>query len=202
MLIDFRALFPKYGIKPNGVLHVGANVGEEAPVYLELGIKRQVWIEANPEIYLKLKQNIAGNPDAKALTFAAGDEEKMITLHKSNNGSQSSSILELGTHLQQHPEVHYVEDIAVPMMRLETYSPHFEGCDFLNMDIQGAELLALKGLGDKIKNFKWAYLEVNRDYVYKNCPLVEEIDNYLSVFGFRRVETKWVGNWGDALYIK
>ena len=200
MLIDFRTLFPKYNIKPSGVLHVGANVGEEAPIYLELGIKRQVWIEANPEIYLKLKANIAGNPEAVAYNFAAGDEQKTITLHKSNNGSQSSSILELGTHLQQHPEVHYIGDVDVPMMRLDSF--YFEGCDFLNMDIQGAELLALKGLGEKIKDFKWAYLEVNKAEVYKGCPLVEDIDFYLGAYGFKRVETKWVGNWGDALYIK
>lgn len=200
MLIDFRTLFPKYGIKPNGILHVGANVGEEAPVYLELGIKRQIWIEANPEIYEKLKANISSNPEAVAYNFAAGDEDKMITLHKSNNGSQSSSILELGTHLQQHPEVHYIGDIEVPMMRLDNYI--FHDCDFLNMDIQGAELLALKGLGEKIKDFKWAYLEVNRAEVYKGCPLVEDIDFYLGAYGFNRVETKWVGNWGDAAYVK
>lgn len=202
MLIDFRTLFPKYNIKPTGVLHVGANVGEEAPVYLELGIKRQVWIEANPEIFIKLKSNIAGNSYAVAYNFAAGDEQKTITLHKSNNGSQSSSILELGTHLQQHPEVHYIGDVEVPMMRLDSF--HFEGCDFLNMDIQGAELLALKGLGEKIKDFKWAYLEVNKEELYKGCALVGEIDEYLKDFGFTRVETKWCGNtgWGDALYIK
>ncbi len=54
MLIDFRTLFPKYGIKPNGILHVGANVGEESSIYLDLGIKNQIWIEANHDIYIQL----------------------------------------------------------------------------------------------------------------------------------------------------
>ena len=66
MLIDFRQLWPKYGIYPTGVLHIGANVGEEATVYLELGVKRQIWIEANPIICDKLRVNISGNPEAVA----------------------------------------------------------------------------------------------------------------------------------------
>lgn len=200
MLIDFRTLFPRYNIKPKGVLHIGANVGEEAQVYLQLGIKRQVWIEANPEIFLKLKQNIAGNPEAVAYNFAAGDETKEVVLHIANNGGQSSSVLELGTHSTQHPDVHYVRDISVPMMRCDSFE--FEGCDFLNIDAQGFELPILKGLGDKLKKIKWAYLEVNRAEVYKGCAQIDTMDLFMVANGFRRVETKWVGNWGDALFIR
>jgi FkbM family methyltransferase len=203
MLIDFRELFPKYGIKPNGVLHVGANVGEEAPVYDELGIKSVCWVEANHDIYLKLVNNIEKYPGQIAFCFAAGDEEGESELNVSNNGSQSSSILELGTHLIAHPDVHYTHKMQVVMRRLDhLFDPH--PYDFLNMDIQGYELKALKGMGQMLHQFKWAYLEVNREELYKGCALVEDIDFYLSSFGFRRVETKWVGNtgWGDALYIK
>ena len=45
--------------------------------------------------------------------------------------------------------------------------------------------------------------EVNRDVVYKGCPMVEELDEYLKVYGFERFETFWAGGtWGDAFYIK
>lgn len=205
MLIDFRQLFPKYTIKPNGVLHIGANVGEEAPVYLELGIKKQIWIEANPIIYDRLRSNISNNPDAFAYNYCIGDEDgKLVTFHVSNNGSQSSSILELGTHKSSHPEVHYVEDVPMIMRRIDALFVEPLNYDFLNIDLQGAELKALKGMGDLLHWFKWAYLEVNQQELYKGCALVGEIDEYLSGFGFRRVETKWCGNtgWGDALYIK
>lgn len=200
MLIDFRKLFPRYNIKPKGILHIGGNIGEEAPIYLELGITRQVWIEANPDIFLKLKRNISNNPDALAYCFAAGDENKRTTLHIANNNGQSSSVLELGTHKIQHPDVHYVEDIEVDMMRCDGFE--FYGCDFLNIDAQGFELNILKGLGDKIKQFKWAYLEVNNAEVYKGCAQIDSVDLFMIANGFRRVETKWVGSWGDALYIR
>lgn len=203
MLIDFRQLFPKYNIKPKGVLHVGANVGEEAPVYHELGINKVCWIEGNPEIIPQLRINTS-KYNHKVINALIGDVEGLeLNLHISNNASQSSSILELGTHKIVHPDVHFVKDIALKMHRLDQMSCWGE-YDFLNMDLQGAELKALKGLGDCLNNFKWAYLEVNKAELYKGCALIEEIDMYLLGFGFKRVETMFCGNtnWGDALYIK
>jgi hypothetical protein len=45
--------------------------------------------------------------------------------------------------------------------------------------------------------------EVNRAEVYKNCPMINEIDEFLNNYGFQRVETTWDGGtWGDAFYIK
>jgi len=205
MLIDFRTLFPKYGIKPKGVLHIGANVGEEAPVYDELGIKNVIWVEANPYICEKLKQNIAPYGH-KYYNFAATDEDGQVTLHESNNGSQSSSLLELGTHKFAHPEVHYIQDIPVLGCRMEHAftGNEIEGIDFLNADIQGNELKALKGMGNLIDQFKWIYLEVNKEELYIGCALVQDLDKFLAEKGFKRVETRWCGNtgWGDALYIR
>jgi FkbM family methyltransferase len=207
MLIDFRQLFPRYNIKPKGVLHVGANVGEEAPVYDELGIEKVIWIEANETIFKTLLNNIEGRASHSALCYCVGDEHgKPVVFHISNNSGQSSSILELGTHKTAHPEVHFVQDIQMVMKRIDVL---FDGnmpndLDFLNIDLQGAELKALRGMGDLLHQFKWAYLEVNKEELYKGCALVEDIDMYMLGFGFRRAETKWCGNtgWGDALYIK
>lgn len=207
MLIDFRKLFPRHSINPTGVLHVGANVGEEAEVYNELGITSVFWIEGNPETYEKLCRRIEqlGYTSNSSACYIISDENKESSiLHISNNGSQSSSILDLGTHKTAHPEVHYVKDITNEMRRLDSLLKEHEYLDFLNIDLQGAELKALRGLGDKLHQFKWAYLEVNKAELYKGCALVEDIDNYLLGFGFKRAETFWCGNtgWGDALYIK
>jgi FkbM family methyltransferase len=209
MLIDFRQLFPKYGIKPKGVLHIGANRGEEAPVYSELGIKKVIWFEGNPELYETLNSNVSKFEGQTAYYNCIGDYDGEAVLHISNNGSQSSSILELGTHKVVHPEVHYVKDITVKMNKIESLFPwksegELKDCDFLNIDIQGAELKALKGMGEIITQFKWAYLEVNKAELYEGCALVEDIDFYLGAYGFQRVETMWCGNtsWGDALYVK
>lgn len=195
-------LFNKYNIKPKGVLHIGANVGEEAPVYDQLGIKKQIWIEGNPEVFLKLKQNINHNPQAVALNYVIGDENKPVTFHIANNGSQSSSVLELGVHSTQHPDVHYVRDIETTMHRIDSLGLDLTDVDFLNIDLQGFEMQALRGMGDLLKQFRWAYLEINRDDTYKGCSQVDSMDLFMIGNHFRRVETKWVGCWGDSLYIK
>lgn len=206
MLIDFRQLFPKYGIKPTGILHVGANVGEEAPVYNEIGVKKVLWIEGNEKLIPKLSDNVR-KYGYEWMCYLIGDEhDKPTDFHISNNGSQSSSILPLGTHKQAHPEVHYTHDVPMVTKRIdvlfgENFPPDF---DFLNIDLQGAELKALRGMGELLHQFKWAYLEVNKAELYQGCPMVEDLDMYLLGFGFKRVETRWCGNtnWGDALYIK
>jgi len=133
------------------------------------------------------------------------DENESI-LNISNNG-QSSSILELGTHKKHYPYIKYIDTIKVKNKRIDTMYKEDNipntFANFLNIDIQGAELLALKGTGKILHNFDYVYLEVNRDYVYKNCALIKEIDDYLFKFNFKRVESKWTHeNWGDALYIK
>lgn len=201
MLIPFDELFPKYNLKFKGVLHIGANVGEERFMYDKLGIRKQIWIEGNPEIFLKLKENISHNPEAVAFNFVIGDENKDTVLHISNNGSQSSSVLNLGTHKEQHPDVHYIKDIKCRMHRIDSLEIDLADVDLLNIDLQGFEYQALKGIG-KLDNFKAAYLEVNKANVYDKCYQVDSIDKLMDFNGFRRVETKWVGNWGDAIYIR
>lgn len=206
MLIDFRKLFPRYNIKPKGVLHLGANIGEEAIVYNDLWIKTVTWVEANPEIFVKLKQNISKFSGQRAYNFCVGDEDKKTILHVADNGSQSSSVLELGTHKIQHPDVNYVKDIEVDMFRIDSFFNKSDillgDADFLNCDLQGFELQAMRGMGDLLRQFKWIYSEVNKADVYKGCVHVNDLDLFLNGFGFKRVETaKWIGDWTDALYV-
>lgn len=203
MLIEFDGLFARHGLRFSGVLHCGANVGEEAPVYDRLGIRKQIWIEANPDVFLELKANISKYPDAVALNVCVGNENKDTVLHVSNNHSQSSSVLELGTHAQAHPEVHYVRDIPMKMQRIDSLGLDLTGVDLLNLDLQGFELQALQGMGSLINQFKAVYMEVNTDELYRGCAKLDSIDLFMLANRFTRVETmmtKW--NWGDALYIR
>ena len=63
--------------------------------------------------------------------------------------------------------------------------------------------MALKGMGETIKGFKYIYTEVNIGEVYKGCAKINEIDDYIGQYGFERVETKITpSEWGDAFYIK
>ena len=79
------------------------------------------------------------------------------------------------------------------------YKFHF---NVLNLDIQGAELKAMKGLSD------WFYIdavftEINYREMYKGCALEPEVTQFLLEKGFKKVEEVDTGaGWGDALYIR
>lgn len=205
MLIPFDYLFEKYNISCTGLLHCGASYCQERDMYERLNIPEVFWVEAIPEVYEQGLINLRNYKKQFILNACVSDEDgKDVVFNISNNESQSSSFLELEHHLKIHPEVRYVDSIKLRTVRLDTLLTGFElsRINFGNFDLQGSELLALKGLGELIKYFDYFYIEVNKKETYKGCALVEDIDNFLS--DFERVETgEWVADtWTDALYIR
>ena len=115
--------------------------------------------------------------------------------------------MEFGTHLEEHPGINFTEKINVPVKRMvdviNEYNISINDYNFLNIDIQGYELEAFKGFDNQLYNFDFIYCEVNVKELYIGCPLIEDIDNYLEKFNFKRVLTDITGHgWGDAFYIK
>jgi FkbM family methyltransferase len=206
MLLPLEDLVIKYKMNIKGVLHIGAHTCEELNVYNKFNIfnDKIIWVEANPTLCQNI---IEQDKNIIIKNFICCDTDiGNTTLHIANNGA-SSSILELETHLKHHPNVHYINDIKVINKTIDTmYSEDnipYDFANFLNIDIQGAELLALKGMTKVINNYDYIYLEVNKEHLYKDCALIDEIDSFLKTYNFTRVETHWTEcNWGDALYIK
>ena len=204
MLISLDYLIEKYKIKFTGILHVGMHEAEEIEIY-EKYINRNkiLWIEAIPN---KVQYCLSKYPLILVENAIINDVEDDVIFNISNNG-QFSSILELGLHKIKHPEVHYINSFKSRSKRLENVISNYKSIsfNFLNLDIQGVELRALKSLGNYyLEKVDYIYTEVNCDYVYEKCDLIGDIDKYLSTFGFKRVETSWFGDckWGDAFYIK
>lgn len=201
MLIKLSNLVSKYKIQFKGILHVGAHEAEEMTTYDNyLPRSKVLWIEAIPEKVEYCKKNIK---DIIIEQAVVSDVIETVQFNISNNG-QSSSVFELGLHTIYHPDVYYIGSFVTETKLLKNiiskYSIEF---NFLNLDIQGYELKALKGMEQYLENVEYIYTEVNSDYVYKDVNLVQELDDYLKNFNFQRVETLWTDyKWGDAFYIK
>jgi FkbM family methyltransferase len=208
MLISFENLKNhfKHGM-PKGVLHIGAHYAQELQSYLDSGIEKIIWIEANHKIADKLKQEISKHPGSTSYFFAAHEFDNLeIDLNVSNN-EESSSIYEFGTHAVEHPHVVYVDKITVKTSSIDTFmltnNIDRSFFDFVNIDIQGAELLALKGMKNQLEHVRYIYLEVNEKPLYQNCALIGDIDIFLSKNGFSRAAVAMTKHgWGDALYVK
>ena len=72
----------------------------------------------------------------------------------------------------------------------------------LVLDLQGAEMLALKGLKDIINEFDIIYTEVNEKEIYKECCILEDLDLYLQSYNFERKHLNTLNNYGNALYLR
>ena len=201
MLIPLQQLVEKYKINFKGILHVGAHECEELNDYLKhLPIDKILWVEALPE---KVQLSRSRYPNLLIENAIVSDVVENVRFNVSNNG-QSSSILDFGLHSTYHPQVHYVTHFEGETKLLNNILPKYDiNYNFLNFDIQGAELKALKGMEEYLPTVDYLYTEVNSDYVYKGCALIGELDDYLKQFGLIRVETKWTDcKWGDAFYMR
>lgn len=209
MLIPFKQVIENYNIVPNGVIHVGASTGQEAQDYVDNGVKKMIWIEADESLMDKLSAHLSTISDTSVVINACvSDVDGNEVFFKiANNEGQSSSILNFEYHKVAHKEVFFVDSVPMTTFTLNTLLKEMEDIkdyNILNADIQGAELLMLKGATEILPNIDCLYLEVNEKELYKGCGLIHEIDDFVKQFGFQRVQTEWCGDfgWGDAVYIK
>lgn len=212
-LYELQAILSKCGIdKVTGVLHIGSHDCEEMEVYRKLGLNEDdiVWIDAIEEKVQEAKLfRGMKNVYQAVITDKDGDT---VTFHVSNN-IQSSSVLDLDLHKIEHPHIYYTHDRMLVTKTIDTFmseiSSSFDSSklNMWNIDIQGAELQALKGGIKTLQSGKVdiLYLEINEKSLYKDCALVGEIDDFLSSVGrgYKRVFTCLTHHgWGDAIYMK
>jgi FkbM family methyltransferase len=203
VLIPVSELQSDYNVSANGVLHVGAHKGEEADQYEGVSWTPVTWIEAQPDLAQDLQEKLDSRVH-KIINAAVFDKNDIeLSLHISSN-SQSSSLLEFGTHKLDYPEITINKDLTVTTKRIDALIDEMHMPNFINLDIQGVELKALEGLGTLIRYVKYIYTEVNRLNVYENCANIHDIDDFLKLHGFRRATTRWqwLEGWGDALYVR
>ena len=203
MYITVSELSKYWNIAPTGVLHVGAHLGEEASDYEKFGWAPVIWVEAQPNLVKVLNSKL--DPSKHKVVEAAIWEEDGVPLklHIASN-SQSTSLLNFGSHADSYPDITFVSEIDVSTKRLDSIIKPDEMPNFINLDLQGVELSAIKSLGKLLLSVDYIYTEVNKNEVYEGGTLVTDLDEFLVVNGFKRASTRWYlrEGWGDALYIR
>ena len=134
-------------------------------------------------------------------TFYPIDKEKTVTTWEDGNQGASSLLKASGKYeLEQYAQT----ETMVQCVRLDTFlrEHNIPSIDILWMDIQGAELKALKGLGRRISDVRIIQCEVEMIEIYRGQPLFKEIKRYLLHHGFRFVGFSSKSNYsGDAIFI-
>jgi FkbM family methyltransferase len=205
MLLNIHELFAKYKMKVTGVIEVGAHWGQEYDAYSLLGVEHFIFIEPCSAAFNELYRRLYNKPGVdRMFKYACGDiSGKAIMFTGPTNQGMSNSLLKPKVHLTQHPDVIFSDTEMVDVERLDNLEFDRSKYNLLNMDAQGFEGRILMGAVDTLKTIDYIYTEVNREYMYENCSLVEDIDRLLP--DFERLETGWASErhgWGDSFYVR
>lgn len=194
----------EYNITPTGIIHIGAHLCEERSSYIDLGLTDSdiIWIEGNTNLVNKNKDTFKNINiyDAIVSDIDGKDVEFILTTN-----DQANSILEFGEIVNEHPDIKEINRIKKKTITLPTL---LKGRDIkkyncLVMDIQCAELLALKGMTTILKNFDCILTEVNTKQIYNGCGTFNDIVFMLKEYDIIPTDvTLTEHGWGDAVFIK
>ena len=192
---DFYMLYTsrEEEVKPHLLMHdnetfvdVGANVGSYslkiAQDYKNKGVN-VIAIEAHPENYKALCRNIEinGFKNLKAINKAASDHKGIVTMYErflvGGNRLQSDCYSLCNTFIH---ETNVVRDDGKTLQVESDTLDNILAMDrpsVMKMDIEGAEVLALKGAINTLKQLRKIVIEIHSDNF-------ESVERILEVYGF------------------
>jgi hypothetical protein len=193
-------------VKPRGVIHVGANTCQELPLYLEHGIENRLWIEPFTQLEFPKSETII-----HVLISDKPSELQMI--YAASNNFESSSILEPKTHRDEYKEVSFNGFAGCKVTTLEKIVQAIDihsastltdiTCfNYLVLDIQGAELKALQGLGKYANHFDVIITEAYTEELYLGCGKLHQIEALLTNYKLIEFAPEFGKGWGDAAFVR
>jgi FkbM family methyltransferase len=198
------------------LVHVGAHVGQERGHYEAAGFMKILWIEGSPTTHERLAvimaaqnaQNEKAGRVARHETLCGlmtDSDGEMLTLKEySNDGMSSSLFAPTETMRERWPDVKETGGgETVPSARLDTLlamSATFGKPDLLVVDVQGAELMVLKGATETLKHAKAVICEVSSQPYYQGGVLYPELSVFLAKHGFEPQSVP--RRHGDMLFLR
>jgi FkbM family methyltransferase len=180
------------------VVEIGARDGRETREFARRLPQARIYtFECNPQTLPQCRSTVSALRNSELiekavadrdgpLTFFPIDPERTETTWEDGNPGASSLLRASG----KYPVETYAQrEITVEGTTLKSFLAErkLPSVDLLWMDIQGAELMALKGLGDRIGDVKLIHTEVEFLEIYSGQPLFREIKRFLNAAGFRLV---------------
>lgn len=199
--------------KPQSILQIGANAGQEVASFQRNGVEHAVLVEPLDAPFSHLIQACQGQKSYLPLkALAVAKDGVQVPMHVANNFGQSSSILKPSSHLKVFPSVEFQDPVVVTGYTADLIYKYArqvqpslpEWVDMLFLDVQGAELEVFKGAGQLLGNAKYIFTEIGYGGGYEGDVPVEMLIQYLAAFSFRLVamEIDPRHGYGDALFVK
>ena len=193
-----------------GIVHLGAHRGLEAEVYNWFG-KKVIWVEALPKLYSELSDNLYFYKNQKAFQALLTDKDDIDTnFFVSNYDSACSSIYEFTENIKSSEiwsdrNHQMIDTLNLKSKKLDTLfdKENIDPKQYNHwiLDLQGAELLALKGAEKSLESCKSIYIEVSKKKFYTEGVLWDELKEWLISKNFYPTRNP-VDDEEDILFIK
>lgn len=189
------AWFSDEGHALRGVVHVGANVGQEIPWYLHRNHRPIIAFEPHPDAFADLDSVYGDGHGVICVNAALGDTDGELTLLVPQDGDSQrvSKYQPIPYHGEGHEWTHTPNtggELHVPLRRFDSWAA--ETCidlspfDVLVVDVQGMELEVLRGMGSRLDGFRYLNIECSASPVYDGEVAAQEVIDWLAAQGFER----------------
>ena len=121
------------------------------------------------------------------------------------DGNRGASSMFKANGAVDHIEKYVQDEIDMECIKLESFCKenNIKKIDVIWMDLQGAELLALKGLGSMLDTVQVIQTELEMNPMYENQCLFNDVDIFLTEKGFYRVAGDTGAQFGaDFIYVR
>ena len=195
-------------LTPNAVfVEAGAHMGIDTvalAAYWPEGVVHA--FEPVPALFEQLSRRASGTSNVRTYSLAIGAVPGRSMLHVSSGASDGSSSLFTPKRIRNvHPDVLFTEQVEIETVSLASWqASHGIGrVDALWLDLQGAELDALRGAGPLLDGVRVIHSEVNLEEAYEGAVLYGELRAWLAEQGFRvEVEAIPWADGGNVLFVK
>ena len=200
--------------------HFASWIDDEITVALELGSRDlldAIWLvenlgckvvswECNPHALETCRLNLLGREHSIELVEkAVWSRNEEITFRPVINGNiGASSAFKADTSYPYEKPYQQIE-IKVQAMRVDDWWKNtlLPKPELLCMDLQGAEMEALEGMGDVLDSVKYIITEGQCKRLYHDTPLIGDIEQFLTSKGFSMRASKMVNDYfGDFFFVK
>jgi FkbM family methyltransferase len=176
------------------ILFIGANDMNEIKSYVDK-YQNGLFIEAIPSVFEQLEKNLnfinmKHNTNYKAINCLVSDEiDKEYVFHIFDNNGASSSIYEPNPSVWQWSYVKEISTLKLISTTVEVLlkEQNWENIKYdLVLDVQGAELVVLKGFGENnLKNIQKLTTEISTEQFYKGGVLFDDLNSFITSHGFK-----------------
>ena len=182
------------------IIKVGACRGEGLELWIDQGAKNIILFEPIKDNVTQICKRIRSTDNIAVYNVALGNETGTKLMFTESRGL-SGSLLEPNLKQKDFSGIKFEGIERVIIDKLDNFQYDRTLYDYMRIAVSGYELEVLKGAEKSLDHIEIISMQIFREELYKGCPLIDEVANYLFERGFELTGVSWRGaSWGDANY--